>query len=66
MWNLIKVVNDLNMYVPNLKPNLSPDRDYIFRILSILSIEDLINLIKKANKQRSLSQDNKEERLIFN
>ena len=64
VWPLLKDVKTLNNYFPDYNPNQLPDRKFMFTILSTFRFDVLNNMIKNANKNRSLDSKNKEAELV--
>ena len=63
VWSLIREVEDINVYFPNLKEQQLPNREYMYSVLSTLRNDEVKNMICNARKNRSIDSK-KEEDLV--
>ena len=65
VWSLIREVEDINVYFPDLKEHQLPNREYMYSVLSTLRNEEVKNMICNARKNRSIDSKEKEEDLVY-
>ena len=65
VWPLVREVEDLAQYFPDYKENQLPDRRFMFAILATFRFDQLDNMIKNANKNRSLDSKDKDNELVY-
>ena len=64
MWEIMKECPDLLIYFPDIKEGQTPDRDFIYKVLSTLRTEEMRGLVQSARKNRSIANKNEKEDLI--
>ena len=65
VWPLVREVEDLAQYFLDYKENQLPDRRFMFAILVTFRFDQLDNMIKNANKNRSLDSKDKDNELVY-
>ena len=64
IWPLVKEVEDLNAYFPDMKENELPEREYLWTIVSTLRSETTKELIKTARNNRTTKESADQNNLI--
>ena len=63
LWNLIKEVEELKVYFPDLDENQLPNCEYMYSVLSTLRNDKVNSMVLKVRKNRSI--DSKENNLVY-
>ena len=53
LWDLVKEIDDLLEYFPDMKENELPERDYLWWVISTLKYDETKKLVDDARKSRS-------------
>ena len=64
IWPLVKEIEDLNAYFPDLEENEYPEREYLWTIVSTLRSENTKELIKTARNKSTIKERADQNNLI--
>ena len=65
IWPLVKCAEDLYSHFPDYSANQLPDRRFMYAILGTLRGEVLARMVNDARKQRSVSQNQEANHLVY-